>query len=94
VNYDPDQKFSSVFDNAFGNETLEDVLENGGGGINELGRETVGALLNAGKLNFPYTQAQVISMFNATYPGSASDYSALTSKFALPENCPLTSPLN
>lgn len=89
VGYSPNQKFSSVFDNAFGNETLEDVLQNGGGGLNVLGRETVGALLNAGKLNFPYTQAQVIAMFNATYPGTSSAYDSLTAKFALPENCPL-----
>jgi hypothetical protein len=90
VNYSPSQKFSSVFDNAFGNLTLLEVLQQGGGGLNRLGRETVGALLNAGKLNvFPYSQAQVISMFNSTYPGTSSQYETLADKFELDENCPL-----
>lgn len=90
VNYSPNQLFSSVFDNAFPGKTLLQVLNQGGGGLNRLGRETVGALLNAGKLgNFPYSQAQVISMFNATYPGSSNSYSTLTDKFEIPENCPL-----
>jgi hypothetical protein len=90
VNYSPNQLFSSVFDNAFPGKTLLQVLNQGGGGLNRLGRETVGALLNAGKLgNFPYTQAQVISMFNAAYPGSSNSYSNLADKFQIPENCPL-----
>jgi hypothetical protein len=88
-NYSPNQQFSSVFDNAFPGQTLLQVLQNGGGGLNLLGRETVGALLNAGALDFPYTQGQVISMFNATYPGSSGAYTTLTNKFTLPENCPL-----
>jgi len=90
VGYSPNQQFSSVFDNAFPGETLFEVLQNGGGGLNRLGRETVGALLNAGKLsNFPYTQSQVKSMFNAAYPGSNSAYNTLADKFELDENCPL-----
>jgi hypothetical protein len=90
VNYAPTQQFSSVFENAFPGKTLLQVLQNGGGGLNQLGRETVGALLNAGKLsNFPYTQAQVIAMFNAAYPGTQSSYNAHTAKFTIPENCPL-----
>lgn len=87
--YSPNQQFSSVFENAFPGKTLLQVLWQGGGGLNRLGRETVGALLNAGSVNFPYTQAQVISMFNATYPGSSYSYDKLTSKFLIPENCPL-----
>jgi predicted ribosomally synthesized peptide with SipW-like signal peptide len=87
--YVPTTQFSSVFENAFPGKTLLEVLQLGGGGLNQLGRETVGALLNAGSLSFPYTQAQVISMFNAVYPGSSSSYESLVGKFALPENCPL-----
>src|SRR5204863_2969870 len=60
--YTPNQQFSSVFENAFPGLTLLQVLQLGGGGLNELGRETVGALLNAGALDFPYSQAQVIAM--------------------------------
>ncbi|MFZ2523648.1 MAG: SipW-dependent-type signal peptide-containing protein, partial [Minisyncoccia bacterium] len=53
--YLPTQQFSSVFENAFPGKTLLQVLQLGGGGLNRLGRETVGALLNAGKVDFPYT---------------------------------------
>lgn len=88
-NYLPSQKFSSVFEDAFPNKTLLEVMQLGGGGLNRLGRETVGALLNAGSVDFPYSQSEVIAMFNAVYPGSSSAYNDLVDKFALPENCPL-----
>ena len=88
-NYSPNQQFSSVFENAFPGKTLLQVLQQGGGGLNKLGRETVGALLNAGSVDFPHTQAEVISIFNLAYPGTTSTYDAYTLKFALPENCPL-----
>ncbi len=87
--YLPTAQFSSVFENAFPGKTLLQVLQLGGGGLNRLGRETVGALLNAGGVDFPFTQAEVISKFNSTYPGSASSYDSLTEEFLLPENCPL-----
>ncbi len=87
--YSPNQQFSSVFENAFPGKTLLQVLKQGGGGLNRLGREAVVALLNAGSVNSPYTQAQVISAFNDVYPGTTSSYDKLTSKFLIPENCPL-----
>ncbi|MBI5139501.1 hypothetical protein HZA26_02740 [Candidatus Nomurabacteria bacterium] len=87
--YSPNQQFSSVFENAFPGKTLVQVLSQGGGGLNKLGRSTVGALMNAGSVDFPYTQAAVINMFNSVYPGSASAYEEVISKFELAENCPL-----
>ncbi len=89
VNYSPNQLFSSVFDNAFPGKTLLQVLKQGGGGLNALGRDTVGELLNSGKMNTGFTQAQVISMFNAVFPGTKSEYDALHAQFVAPENCPL-----
>ena len=87
--YVPSQQFSSIFENAFPGKTLLQVLQQGGGGLNKLGRDTVTALLNAGSVNFPYSQADVINMFNATYPGSIHSYELLSIKFTLKENCPL-----
>ena len=51
-----------------------------GGGLNALGRETVGALLNS-KVFAPWdlTTASVISQFNAVYPGG--DYETLKNTF-------------
>ena len=90
VNYSPNQLFSSVFEDAFPGKTLLQVLELTGGGLNALGRDTVAELLNAGKLENPgQSQAEVISMFNAVYPGTLQEYDALHSQFVFPENCPL-----
>jgi hypothetical protein len=90
VGYLPNQLFSSVFDNAFPGKTLLQVLQQGGGGLNALGRDTVGELLNsAAGLNNSYTTAEVVSMFNAAYPGTAGAYSTLHAQFVGPENCPL-----
>jgi uncharacterized repeat protein (TIGR01451 family) len=81
--YSPNQQFSSVFDNAFPGKTLQQVLAQGGGGLNALGRHTVAALLNADAgLNYPYTTAEVISQFNAAYPGSNASYELLKNQFA------------
>lgn len=85
----PDKQFSKVFENAFPGKTLLQVLEQGGGGLNKLGRYTVTALLNSVKVNSPYTKQQVIDMFNAVYPGSNASYDNLSAQFELPENCPL-----
>lgn len=87
--YTPNQKFQSVFENAFPNLTLLQVLSQGGGGLNALGRATVSALLNSTSVNSPYTAAQVILMFNAVYPGTSSQYDALAASLTLTENCPL-----
>jgi hypothetical protein len=56
--------------------TLLDVLNKNGGGLDALGRHAVAALLNATSphVDYPYTQAQVIQMFQDVYPGSKADY--------------------
>jgi hypothetical protein len=68
--YTPNTLFSSVFENAFPGMTLLQVLQQGGGGLNALGRHTVAALLNAAStgVEYPLTTAQVISGFNAVFP--------------------------
>ncbi|MDH3224417.1 MAG: hypothetical protein OEO23_11935, partial [Gemmatimonadota bacterium] len=45
--YDPEDLFSSAFEDAFPGMTLLEVLKQGGGGLKALGRHTVAALLNA-----------------------------------------------
>ena len=82
VGYSPNQLFSSVFENAFPGMTLLQVLQNGGGGLDALGRHTVAALLNAGNddVAFELSAASVISSFNAAFPGG--DYEALKNRFA------------
>ena len=91
--YDPSDPFSAHFDNAFPGRTLLQVLQQGGGGPNNLGRQTVAALLNAANpdVDYPFTPEQVISMFNDTFPGSQSDYSELRDVFeeANDGDCPL-----
>ncbi len=95
--YDPtDPFFSNGFENAFPNKNLLFVLGNGGGGLNALGRHTVAALLNAANptvsgIGFPYTTAQVISMFNAAFPGTTTAYNTLKNQFeaANERGCPL-----
>ena len=75
-------RFSAVFENAFPRKTLQQVLSQGGGGLNALGRHTVSALLNASSLgaaNFGMTPQGVIDAFNAVYPGG--DYETLKNKF-------------
>src|SRR6185503_3104593 len=78
--YTPNTQFSAVFDNAFPGMTLLQVLSQGGGGLNALGRHTVAALLSAGSVNYGMTPAQVIAAFNAVFPGG--DYEGLHLQFA------------
>ena len=87
--YDPDQLFSSVFEDAFPGMTLLQVLSTGGGGLNALGRHTVAALLNAANPNVSYDVADVIGAFNAVFPGG--DYEGLKNIFAgfNEQGCPL-----
>jgi hypothetical protein len=88
--YSPSQKFSTVFENAFPGMTLLQVLQQGGGGLDALGRHTVAALLNASSgIDFGLTTAQVIQKFNDVYPGG--DYEALKNEFAAlnERGCPL-----
>ena len=85
--------FNAVFDDVpeFAGLTLPEVAALGGGGIYALGRHTVAALLNAASSDVDYdlTTAQVISAFNAVYPGG--DYEALKNRFAgfNEQGCPL-----
>lgn len=73
--YTPNTLFSSVFENAFPGKTLLQVVGQGGGGLNALGRQTVAGLLNASSTGYAYSAAQVIAKFNAVFPGG--DYETL-----------------
>jgi hypothetical protein len=89
--YDPDDLFSSVFEDAFPGLTLEEVLNLGGGGLNALGRHTVAALLNAASpgVDYDLTEGEVIADFNAVFPGG--DYETLKNEFQgfNEQGCPL-----
>lgn len=89
--YTPGTLFGSVFENSFPGKTLLQVLSQGGGGLNALGRQTVAALLNSENPNisFAYTRAQVISMFNAVYPGGNYDTLKNTLETQNTISCPL-----
>ena len=82
--YTPNTLFSSVFDNAFPGKTLLQVLRQGGGGLNALGRHTVAALLNSasGNVNFALEPSMVITLFNGTVPGSAAPIETLKNYLA------------
>jgi hypothetical protein len=91
--YDPSDSFNTYFENAFPEMTLLEVLKQGGGGLNALGRHTVAALLNAasGNVDYAFSPATVIESFDAVYPGTKGDYETLKNQFA-GENerrCPL-----
>lgn len=91
--YAPNQLFSSVFENAFPGMTLLQVLQQGGGGLNALGRHTVAALLNSAQDGVSYnigSPAGVIAMFNDAFPGS--DYEGLKNLFAgyNEQGCPIS----
>ena len=89
--YTPDTLFSDVFDDAFPNKTLLDVLKEGGGGLKALGRHTVAALLNAAspRVSYDETKQGVIDIFNAVFPGG--DYEDLKNYFEgfNEQGCPL-----
>lgn len=83
--YSPGQLFSSVFANAFPGKTMQQVLEQGGGGLKALGRQTVSALLNAASpgVSYELSEAEVISKFNAAYASGVyeptkNEFEALT----------------
>jgi len=75
--YTPSTLFDDVFENAFPGMTLLQVLSQGGGGLNALGRHTVAALLNAAAsgVDYPLSVQEVIDAFNAVFPGG--DYETL-----------------
>jgi hypothetical protein len=87
--YTPGTLFSAVFEDAFPGKTLLQVMElNGGnGGLNQLGRAAVAALLNAASPDVDYylaTPAEVIAAFNAVFPGG--DYTTLKNQFDAANN--------
>ena len=77
--YSKNTLFDDVFENAFPGMTLQQVLEQGGGGLNALGRQTVSAYFNALTVNYEYTPQEVVNMFNAVFPGG--DYNTLKNTF-------------
>jgi hypothetical protein len=88
--YSPNQLFSSVFEDAFPGKTLLQVLGQGGGGLNALGRHTVAALLDAAStIDYGLSTANVIDQFNAVYPDG--DYEGQKNLFAArnERDCPL-----
>ncbi len=91
--YTPGTMFSDVFEDAFPGMTLVQVLGQGGGGLNALGRHLVAALLNAASsdVSFELTPSDIINQFNDVFPGSNDDYTALKDVFASynERHCPL-----
>jgi len=91
--YDPGDSFNTYFDNAFPGMTLLEVLKQGGGGLNALGRHTVAALLNAASagVDYAFSPASVIASFDAVYPGTKDDYETLKDTFERENErgCPL-----
>jgi len=89
--YAPGQLFDTYFENAFPGMTLLQVLQQGGGGLKALGRHTVAALLNSASTGVEYdlTTSEVVSMFDAAFPGG--DYEGLKNVFAESneDGCPL-----
>jgi hypothetical protein len=81
--YSRTTQFGAVFDDAFPGKTLQQVLEQNGGGINALGRQTVAALLNAAAIGSGYelTTAGVIARFNGVYDEQPGQYEALKNFF-------------
>jgi hypothetical protein len=91
--YTPDMLFSDVFEDAFPGRTLAEVVDDPGGPLKTLGFHTVAALLNAQSsgVDFGIPAAEVISRFNATFPGTDAEYVELKDFFAElnDRDCPL-----
>jgi len=88
--YVPGMTFGSVFADAFPGMTLLQVVSQGGGGLQALGRHTVAALLNsAAGVQNGLSTAQVIDAFNAAY--ASGDYESQKNIFAALNElgCPL-----
>jgi hypothetical protein len=85
--------FASVFENAFPNQSLRQVLQRTGGGLDALGRHAVAALLNGASSGVSYDlmAPEVIQMFDQTYPGTKDAYTTLKDNFASfnEQVCPL-----
>ncbi len=88
--FDPPDLFSAHFENAFPGKTLLQVLSQaasappGPNQLNNLGRHVVAAVLNAASpgVDYDLTAAEVIAMFNATFPGNNAAYTALKNTLA------------
>lgn len=96
--YDPEDKFEDHFTNdAFGDKTLLQVLRQGGGGKQALGRHLVAALLNSAYFettpqfiyNVPLwpgdtvtVPGEVIDKFNQVYPGTRRQYTRFKNRLA------------
>jgi hypothetical protein len=93
--YTPFTPFSDVFDDAFPEMTLQQVLRQRGGGLKALGRQAVAALLNAASPDVSYdlSENEVIMMFNRAYPGIKKEYNDLKENFEdfNEQGCPLNS---
>jgi hypothetical protein len=91
--YDPGDAFSAHFENAFPGMTLLEVLKQGGGGLDALGRHTVAALLNSANsgVDYAFSPATVKASFNDVYPGTKTEYETLKNQFAAQNErgCPL-----
>jgi len=91
--FTPDTLFSDVFEDAFPNMTLLEVAQQGGDGLNALGRHTVAALLNAASPDVSYDLSvnQVVELVNQVFPGTKSAYNALKDNFENfnEQGCPL-----
>jgi hypothetical protein len=77
--YSPSTPFSEVFEDAFPGLTLLEALQQGGGGLNALGREAVAGLLNAASPTVPYPlpDREIIDRFDAAHPGTKQEYNQL-----------------
>ena len=91
--YEAHTPFGDVFVDAFPGKNLRQVVRRRGWGIRALGRETVAALLNAASpdVNYPYTEDEVINMFNDAYECGPGARFVLWHIFACAnrQHCPL-----
>jgi hypothetical protein len=91
--YTPETPFDDVFEDSFPGMSLVEVLRQGGGGLNALGRHVVAGLLNAAsdKVAYELTASYVIERFNEVYPASKQDYNGLKDmlEYYNERHCPL-----
>ncbi len=92
--YEPTTLFADAFEvDAFPGMTLLDVLRQGGGKLNALGRHAVAALLNSASsdVSYDYSSLQVKLLFDDVYPGSKYDYKVAKNMLELfnEQGCPL-----
>lgn len=94
VGLTPDTPFGDVFVDVFPGMTFVQVLGQGGGGLNALGRHAAAAYLNAstnGEVQFGISAQQVVNLFNDAVSDPDANLEALKDFFnVLNENgCPL-----